>query len=191
MTRIKILFVSALVLMGVASNAAASGMSCDDWRGWASSTARLYVSQTMGKLACDATRADQAEDTLADKLSLMAMRDESACFFEGLYAGYISALRAEYADCDGIDRFDAVSLRSVSIAASSVAIALFNGLAGVVDHATVHRVFNAADLSFLPLVVDAGSCADLVYERVTDGLGTSPIVRDYADKVARVVCFGE
>jgi hypothetical protein len=165
--------------------------SCDDAYNYAQNTARLYVSQSFGRVQCDAARRAPTEAALAGAFKRLVLRGSNsvavkACFYQGLYGGYVDALRAEYERCS-TPGFNTVGLDSIARAAESVFVALYGAIGSHVDECVIQDTFSM-DYGFVPSTQEVEVCASTIAEAAYDDLASS-LVDHLIEELVDVVCF--
>jgi len=172
MKRIGILVVSSALLVitaGAASAANETFVDCDSAYNYGKNTADFYVSAAMNQATCDAARLEKAEVVLARTLKRQKINPTNSeatkvCFYQGLYAGYVEMLAAEYADCGlGLELLPSVVRAAVSIFTAMHVL-------DSVDDADIDQVFDGV---FTAPDASSVACADYIVDATTqdDGLG--------------------
>jgi hypothetical protein len=166
-------------LLSFSSVAAASQPTfedCDSAFNYGQNTSLFYVSASTNRVGCDLQRAEVALARSLKKQKIPPQNTEEMklCFYEGLYAGYLTGLQSAYDSCN-----DGLSLASVARAASSVFSAMLGGLDSV-DDGDVFRVF--AHTFYAPSSA-ANACEAFLRGEEGDGAGVNALVS--------AVCFNQ
>jgi hypothetical protein len=181
MNRIGIAVLSTALVVGAAGPVLADDTfpDCTSASNYGWNTSWNIVSSSLNRAACDTTITERAEVVLAKQLRrqrIAAHNSEpiKACFYQGLYHGYVDALATEYSQCGR----DLPLVSSVTRAAVAIFGALNDALDRV-DSSEIDVVFDGA----FEAPYWAGEACEYTLESDTSG--------DSRDELVASVCWND